>query len=246
VYFWSDPSVHFRQLLAVILSALLLASPSFSAQQVAAVAGLSNSTMVRGTVVVQGANIFNGDVVDVGQGGDSVLMLGHNSTVRVASDSAVRVFKCGDNSTVQLLRGQVILRTTAEQHVEVQIGDATVRPFNGPEVIGVVSFPTPTTGRIAAQKGSLTVTTAHDNTSRLVHEGEATEAKLSPAENATPNPPICGVAAAIPSQPSTTAWVMLGVGAAAIGAALALSGHSTTLTCPQKGALVSPYQFPCN
>jgi hypothetical protein len=136
-------------------------------------------------------------------------------------------------------------RTTPEQHIEVQIGDAVIRPFSGPEVIGVVSFPTPTTGSITAQKGSLSVTTAHDNRSRLVHEGETTTATLSPAQNATPNPPICGVAAAIPSQPATTAWVMLGVGAAAIGTGLALSSQQPSLTCAQKGALVSPYQFPC-
>ena len=196
--------------------------------------------------MIQGATIFNGDILEVGQGGESVLMLGHNSTARVPSDSAVRIFKCGDDSTVQLLRGQVILRTTAEQRVAVQVGDAMVRPFSGPEVIGVVSLPTLDTARIGAQKGQLSVTTRHDNMSRLVHEGEATEAKLTPAQNANPNPPICGVAAAIPSQPASTAWVMLGLGATGLAVGLGLSQNQTSLTCAQKGALVSPYQFPCN
>jgi ferric-dicitrate binding protein FerR (iron transport regulator) len=200
---------------------------------------------VRGSGLAQGTNIFNGDIVDVGQNGESVLMLGHNSTVRVPGESAVRFFRCGDDSTVQLLRGQLILRTTPEQPVQVQIGDAMVRPFTGPDVIGVVSLPTTDTAKIAAQKGSLTVTTAHDNRSLLVHEGEATEARLSPAQTAAPNPPICGVAAAVPSQAATAAWVMLGLGAAGLGAGLALSSQQPKLTCTQKGALVSPYQFPC-
>ncbi len=201
--------------------------------------------MVRGSGVAQGTNIFNGDIVEVGQDGESLLMLGHNSTVRVPGNSAVRVFKCGDDSTVQLLRGQLIFRAPADQRVKVQIGDAMVRPFSGTEVIGVVSLPTPATANIAAQQGSLTVTTAHDNRSLLVHQGEATEARLSPAQETAPNPPICGVAAALPSQPATTAWVMLGLGAAGLGAGLALSSHEPKLSCPQKGALVSPYAFPC-
>ena len=245
MFFGSDPGVPFRQLLAAFLSALLLATPAFSAPQIVAVAGPSKTATVRGSGVAQGTNIFNGDIVEVGQDGETVLILGHNSTVRVPGNSAVRIFKCGDDSTVQLLRGQLIFRTPADQRVQVQIGDATVRPFSGPEVIGVVSFPTPTTGSIAAQKGSLTVTTAHDNRSVLVHEGEATEARLSPAQNAAPNPPICGVAAALPSQPATTAWVMLGLGATGLGVGLALSSHQPKLTCTQKGALVSPYEFPC-
>ena len=235
----------FRQLLAAFLSALLLATPAFSAPQVAAVAGPSKTATVRGSGVAQGTNIFNGDIVDVGQDGESVLMLGHNSTVRVPANSAVRVFKCGDDSTVQLLRGQLIFRAPADQQVKVQVGDAMVRPFSGPEVIGVVSLPTPATANIAAQQGSLTVTTAHDNRSLLVHQGEATEARLSPAQTAAPNPPICGVAAALPSQPATTAWVMLGLGATGLGVGLALSSHQPSLSCPQKGALVSPYAFPC-
>ncbi|HKM89184.1 MAG TPA: hypothetical protein VJX29_01110, partial [Candidatus Acidoferrales bacterium] len=103
----------FRQLLAAFLSALLLATPVFSAPQVAAVAGPSQAATVRGSGVAQGTNIFNGDIVDVGQDGESVLMLGHNSTVRVPANSAVRVFKCGDDSTVQLLRGQLIFRAPA-------------------------------------------------------------------------------------------------------------------------------------
>jgi ferric-dicitrate binding protein FerR (iron transport regulator) len=237
--------VHFRPLLAAFLSAMLIAAPAFSAAQVAAVAGPSKTATVRGSGVTQGTNVFNGDIVDVGQDGESVLMLGNNSTARVPSDSSVRIFKCRDRSTVQLLRGQVILRTTPEQKVEVQMGDAMIRPFSGPEVIGVVTLPTPTTGSIAAQKGSLSVTTAHDNRSLLVHEGETTTVQLSPAQNATPNPPICGVAAAVPAHAATTAWVMLGVGATVLGVSLGLSSHQTSLTCAQKGALVSPYQFPC-
>jgi len=236
--------VEFRQLLAAFLSALLFAVPSFSAPQVAAVAGPSKTATVRGVGVTQGGNIFSGDIVEVGPGGDSVLMVGRDSSVRITSESAVRFFRCGDASTVQLLRGQLILRTTPQQPIAVQIGDAMVRPFDGPEVVGVISFPTPTTGTIAAQKGSLSVTTAHDNMSRLVREGEATQAKLSAPQNAAPNPPICGIAAAIPSQPATVAWVSLGLGVAALATGLALSGQQPKFTCPQ-GPPVSPFQFPC-
>ena len=147
---------------------------------------------------------------------------------------------------VQLLRGQVVFRATPKQPVEVQIGDAVIRSTPGLDVIGIVSVPTPTTARMTAQQGSFTVAAAHQKKSVLVHEGETQEAQLlTPPSAAAPNPPICGVAAGVGLSPSTTAWVMIVTGATGLAIGLALSSHEPQLTCSQKGALVSPYQFPC-
>jgi ferric-dicitrate binding protein FerR (iron transport regulator) len=238
--------MQFRSLLATVLSTTLLALPSLSALQTAAVAGPSKSAIVRGSELTQGTNIFNGDTVEVEQGGETVLLLGHNASVRVASDSAVRFFRCGDNSAVQLLRGQMAFRATPQRPVEVQFGDAVIRPTAGQVVVGTVSLTSPTTASMAAEQGSFTVSTAHEGKSVLVNQGESRLATLTtPANLTNPNPPICGVAAAVVSQPTTTAWVIIGMGAAGLGAGLALSQHQTSLTCTQKGALVSPYAFPC-
>jgi hypothetical protein len=235
-----------RQLLAALVSGSLLALPSLSAPQIAAVAGPSTAATVRGSEVGQGTNIFHGDIVEVAHGGESILLLKQNATVRVPSDSAVRFFKCGERSVVQLLRGQVIFRATPKQPIEVQLGDAIIRSTPGQDVMGVVSLTTPATASMTASQGSFTVTTAHQKKSVLVHEGETREAQLtSPPSTATANPPICGVGAAVLSAPSTTAWVMLGLGAAGLAIPLALRGQQPQLTCAQKGALVSPYQFPC-
>jgi len=237
--------MNYRQFLAAFLSSLLFALPSLSAPQTAAIAGPSKGATVRGREVIQGANIFNGDTVESAQGGDSLLLLDHNATVRVLGDTSARFFKCGDRSVVQLLRGQVIFRATPKRPVEVQLGDAVIRSSPGQDVVGTISLTTPATASLTAQQGSFTVTTAHDKKSVLVRQGENREAQLTQPSASSPNPPICGVEAAVGSQPSTTAWVMIGLGAAALAIPLGLRGQQTQLTCAQKGALVSPYQFPC-
>jgi hypothetical protein len=238
--------MNYRQLLAALLSTLLAALPSLAMPQTAAVAGPSKSTSVGNGEVTQGTNIMNGDTVEVAQNGDTVLLMGHNATVRVPSNSAVRIFKCGDRSVVQLLRGQLTFRATPQRPIRVQFGDAMVEPAAGQQVIGLVALTSPTTASMTAQQGSFTVSTAHEGKSAVVNQGETQQATLaSAADVANPNPPICGVAAAVPSHAVSTAWVMIGLGAAGLATGLALSGHQTSLTCPEKGALVSPYSFPC-
>jgi len=235
-----------RQLAAALLSTLLAALPSLATPQVVAVAGPSKYAVAHGNDVAQGMNIMNGDIVEVSQNGETILLIGHNASVHVPSNSAVRIFKCGDRSVVQLLRGQLTFRATPQQTVHVQLGDAMVQPTTGQQVIGIVALSSPTTANLTAQQGSFTVSTAHDGKSALVNQGETRQATLSSAADVSnPNPPICGVAAAVVTSPATIAWVTMGIGAAAAAGTLALTQTQTQLTCPQKGALVSPYAFPC-
>lgn len=240
-----------RRLLALLLSELLLGPTSIltvgaqTKTQVAAVAGPSTTTTVRGIAVTQGTDILNGDIVDVQQGGETVLLFGHNALVRVTGDSAVRLFKCSGTGISQVLHGSMVFRSTPQQPVEVQVGDALIRPTGANETIGEVSVATPNAVNITAQKASLAVTTAHDGKTLRIDEGKAVQAELSTPANATPNPSICGVAAAVASAPSTTVWVMLGTATAAVAAGAGLATTQTSLTCQQKAALVSPYAFPC-
>ncbi len=222
-----------------------MARPSLSAPQVAAIAGPSKYTVAHGNDVAQGTNIMNGDVVEVAQNGETILLIGHNATVRVPGGSSVRIFKCGDRSVVQLLRGQVTFRATPQQAVHVQLGDAMIQPAAGRQVIGTVALTSPTTASLMAQQGSFTVSTAHDGKSAVVNQGETRQATLSsPGEVANPNPPICGVPAAVVTSAATVAWVTVGLGVAGVATGLALSETSTPLKCPQKGAEVSPFAFP--
>lgn len=238
-----------RQLLALVLSEMLLGPGSFAgpppAGQVAGVAGPSKAATVNGVELTQGSNILSGQIVEVSQDGETVILFGHNSLARISGDSAVRLFRCGGNTTLQLLHGQMAVRSAPQQPVEVEIGDATIRSATGQEATGVLSLKAPNTLNITAQKGIFSVATAHDQKSLLLHEGETTQATLSTPATATPNPPLCGVAAAVPSQPSTTLWVTLGLVGAAAGAGAGLAVSAPTLTCQQRAALVSPYAFPC-
>ena len=233
-----------RQVVAALVSTLLAALPALSSPQVAAVAGPSKSTVARGNDVTQGMNIMNADTVEVSQSGETVLLIGHNAFVRVPSNSAVRIFKCGDKSVVQLLRGQLTFRSTPRQAVHVQLGDAMIQPTANQQVIGTVGLTSPTTAAMMAQQGSFTVSTAHDGKSAVVNQGETRQATLSSAADvANPNPPICGVPAAVALSPATVAWVTIGLGVAGLATGLALSQTQPTV-CPQKGAMVSPFAFP--
>ena len=233
-----------HQFLAALLSVLLAALPSLSAPQTAAVAGPSKSAVVRGGELSQGTNVMNGDIVEVAQNGETVLLFGHNASVRVPSESSVRVFKCGDRVVVQLLRGQVTFRATPQRPVQIQLGDATIQPTAEQQVVGTVALASPTTANLTAQQGLFTVSTAHEGKSQVVNQGETRQATLSSAAEMA-NPPICGVAAAVVTSPTTMARVMIGLGAVGLVTGLLLSHTQTQLTCPQKGPLVSPYHFPC-
>jgi ferric-dicitrate binding protein FerR (iron transport regulator) len=235
--------------LAALLGGLLIVPSSPCKSLTAAVAGPSQGTTVRGSEMIQGANIFDGDVVDVSTNGETILNLGGNATARLPAKSAVRVFKCDGRSVLQLLHGGVIFRSTPKQPVEVHLGDATVRTSPQQEGVGEVALTSPATASILAQKGSLTVTAAHERQRFVLEENEATTATLSTLASSEPaNPPVCQEPADVPSQPSTSKRVKLGailLGATAIAIGLALSSRETSLSCPQKGALVSPYQFGC-
>ncbi|HVN09570.1 MAG TPA: hypothetical protein VMV61_11380, partial [Patescibacteria group bacterium] len=133
--------------------------------------------------MTQGTNVFNGDIVEVAQDGDSVLLLGQNASIHLAGDSAVRFFRCGDTSTVQLLRGQMNFRSTPQRPVQVQLGDATIQPTAGQTVIGGIALTSPTTATLSAQQGSFTVTAAHEGKSVLVNPGESRLATLTTPAN---------------------------------------------------------------
>jgi uncharacterized protein HemX len=103
---------------------------------------------------------------------------------------------------------------------------------------------------VTAERGTLAVTAGRNRRTVSVAQGQTVEVAL-----VDDTAPSAGHTA--PAQPEDqnnskkkssggmwTTGVVL-AGAAAVGAGLALSSSQTQLTCQQKGALVSPYAFPC-
>ena len=239
-----------RPLIAVLLAGLLVCSPQLFAGGVVGSAGPSEKALVRGAPLLQGTNVFSGDVVEVAEGGEGIVTFGHNAMARFGELSAVRASRDANTIGLELLRGRMMYRTTPEQPVVGTFADALVRAGNGQEAIAVVAFRTPTLVVVTAERGSLEVTAGREHRTVTVPQGQAVEVSLSDT------PPAATGDNAPPQQDqnnnskkkSAGMWWTTGVvlvGGGAIGAGLALSSNSTQLTCAQRGALVSPYSFPC-
>jgi hypothetical protein len=233
-----------RQLLIAVVTGALLCPAAFpTAPQVVGVAGPSKGATVAGAGLQQGTNVANGDIVEVGEGGEGVVTLGHNAMARFGEKSAVRVYGCDRTKTLELLRGRMTYRTTSEQPVEGRIGDAIIRSADGQDAVGIVTLQTPTTATITAEKGTLTVNTA-DGKSAVVRPGETAQVALSLSTQARRPTPLCGIVLADVNPGAWTTAVIIG-GTTVLGVGIALSSNEKKPTCPQKQALVSPFVFPC-
>jgi len=240
-----------RHIVIGFLAGLLACPPPVLAGGVVGSAGPSEKAIVRGAPLVQGTNIFSGDVVEVGPGGEGVVTFGHNAMARFAAESAVRASRDENTISLELLRGRMTYRTTAEQPVVGTFVDALIRSENGQDAVAIVAFRGPNLVVVTAERGALDVTAGRNHRTVTVPQGETVEVALvedSAAANGG------NASAAQPQDQKTskrkpgggmwTTGVVL-AGAAAIGAGVALSHSQTQLTCQQKGALVSPYAFPC-
>ena len=240
-----------RQLIIALVVGVLSFSPgTWAGGAVVGSAGPSEKAIVRGTPLQQGTNIFSGDVIEVGAGGEGVVTFGHNAMARFAADSAVRASRNDTTISLELLRGRMTYRSTPEQAVVASFVDAQVRADGGKEAVAIVAFRNPTLVAITAERGALAVTAGRDHRSVTVPQGQTVEVAVvdDTAPNAGNAPPqVPDNSNGTNKKPSTAAWttgVVLAAGAA-IGGGLALSNSEKHLTCPQKGALVSPYAFPC-
>ncbi len=239
-----------RHFIIALLGGALVCPPPMLAGGVVGSAGPSEKALVRGAPLVQGTNIFSGDVVEVGPGGEGVVTFGHNAMARFTAETAVRASRDANTIGLELLRGRMIYRTTAEQPVVGTFVDAVVRSENGQEAVAVVAFRNANLVTVTAERGTLEVTAGRNHRTVSVLQGQTVEVAVvddtakSAGNTAPDQPQDQNNSKKKPSGAMWTTGVVLG-GAAAIGTGLALSNGQTQLTCQQKGALVSPYAFPC-
>jgi len=241
-----------RHLIVALLAGLLACPiPALAGGAVVGSAGPSDRALVRGTPLQQGTNIFSGDVIEVGEGGESVVTFGHNAMARLAAASAVRASRDSSTIGLELLRGRMTFRSTPEQPVVGSFVDALVRAEGGREAVAIVAYRNATLVAITAERGVLEVTAGRDHRTVTVPQGQTVEVALvdDTAPNAGNAPPAQPQNSTTNNnkKPGAAAWttgVVLAAGAA-IGGGLALSNNQPQLTCQQKGALVSPYAFPC-
>src|SRR5271170_4625651 len=180
----------FRHLIVAVVVGVLVCPPAVLAGGIVGSAGPSESAVVRGSSLQQGTNIFSGDVVEVGPGGEGVVTFGHNAMARFAELSAVRASRDANTIGLELIRGRMVYRTTPEQPVVGIFADALVRSETGAEAVAIVAFRSPSLVVITAERGALAVTAGRDKRTVTVSQGQTVEVSLSDAPaNAADTPP---------------------------------------------------------
>lgn len=242
-----------RRGLAALLIALLAipatASPSTGSPAVAIPIGTisqSDFAIISGADAPAGTTVFSGDMIEVRPRGSAWVLLNGGMRVQVSSDSRVRLKELAGGVKrveMEILNGAARFRTSEAAPVVARLADATVRAKGAKPAVGVVSVLSSRSAIIAAEKGELLVSTAHDGRSLTLREGEAVEVTLADAP--APGKPQGG--GALGTTKLTGAQVaILGVVIAAVLTAIAvkLAMDNKGLTDAEKKNAVSPFKFP--
>ncbi len=171
-----------RQALALLL-VLPLAFPAWGDPVVVGNVASSQSATVRGTTLAPGSTIFSGDTVEVGTSGSAWITLTGGAQVKVGENSQVRLAKTTDSIQLIIDRGGALFRTAEKSPVEALLGDATIRSADGLPAVGIIIVRDAQSAVIAAQKGMLLISTAHDSKDVTLREGERAEVTLVPQQD---------------------------------------------------------------
>ncbi len=231
-----------RQLLAFLL-VLMLAFPAWTSPNIVGNVSSSESATVRGTNLTPGSTILSGDAIDVGARGSAQILLVGGAQLRMLEDSQVRVTRTTDVIQVSVQRGVASFRTAENSSVEALLADATIRSADRLPAVGIISVRSPQSAMIAAEKGTLLITTTHDSKSVTLHEGDAAEVTLVP-ERAKDKDKGGGAVPAGATSAARVVLIAIIVGGAITAAALLLGRGETQLTTLQKCNSVSPFRCP--
>ena len=235
-----------RQLTAAVLIALM-ASPAWTQAQVAGTIVASQSATTREAPLLPGSTVFSGESVAVGQSGRAQIALPGGGRLEVLADSTVLLARNAAGVDFTLQRGAVSFTGAPKGAIETIWGDATIRPGD-PDAVGLIHLESSDAIVLAAIKGRLTISTAHDARSVDIPEGAAARISLAdaPAANAPAAnaPQDQGGAApagrAAPPIPKIAIIAFL-VGAAFLAAFLWIASHEPTETTQQLANEVSPF-----
>lgn len=226
-----DLMASLRQGLVIILTALL-AGPSWASTPIFGTVQDSSSAVVRGTPLVPGTTVFSEDKIEVGPNGHALIAFKGGAQLQLQANSQAQILRSdkADRLQVEVQRGLARFRSSAERQLEAVLADATIRPANGSLSVGYVSFLSPTTAVIGAEKGALLITTAHDGASATIPEGSSMSVRLVSDDTGS------GVQPAVESKRKVVLLgliIMGGVIGASIAANLA-EGTPKTPTSPFK------------
>lgn len=226
----------FRQLTAAFLIASM-ASPAWTQAQVTGTIIASQSATTRDAPLLPGSTVFSGESVAVRQSGRAQIALPGGGRIEVLADSTVLLARNAVGVDFTLQRGAVSFTGAPNGAVETIWGDATIRPAD-PSAVGLIYLESSDAIVMAAMKGRLTISTAHDAKSVDVPEGAAVRISLADAPQDQGGAAPAGRAA--PPIPKIAVIAFL-IGAAFLAAFLWIASHEPTETTQQLASEVSPF-----
>jgi len=221
-----------RQSLAFILT-LVLAFPTWGANEVVGVAVQTQSASVRQAVLAAGSTVYSGDAVTAAANGRAQVALPGGGRVDVLSNSTVRVERNAEGVQLTVERGSASFQSRPDSLVAAVMTDARIRAPKGGSVLGIVGLESPDSALVVAKIGALEVITEHDSKSILIPEGSAARITLVPEQ---PEQGQIGVQPAGRSRRRLAIVLLLAGGAVTAGAILAATGGSDDPATP-----VSPF-----
>jgi FecR protein len=230
-----------RKVLAMLL-VVVAASPAWGATEPLGSIATANAATVRDTNLSEGSTVFSGDVISVAANGSTRIALNGGAQVEVLANSSVRLTKTDEKIQMRIDRGQASFHFSGNSGVSALVADATVRPSNSGETSAVIESYSDTHAIVAAERGSLLVTTAHDGKTYTINEGEAADlsATTEPQQNGGAVP--AGRSAPAIGAPSKTVviWTVAIVGAGAVAASVMLVRREHRPSNTSLGNEISP------
>ena len=179
-----------RKVLVALLIAVA-ASPIWGGAEPLGSVASSSETTVRDSPLTSGSTLYSGDVVSVAAHGVTRIVLSGGALAEILANSSVRLMKADGKIGMIVDRGQASFHTSGGNGMSAFVADATVRPAGDSETSAVIQSLSETHAIIAAEKGALLVTPAHDAKTFTLAEGEAVDLSAAPdpqgpAGNASP------------------------------------------------------------
>jgi len=230
-----------RKILVGVLT-LAMVSTAWAAGQPLGSITSSNGATVRDMKLTPGSTLFMGDVISVETHGGARIALASGAQAEVLGGSSVRLAMADRKIQMVVDRGQASFHTSGSPGMSALVADATVRPADQSETSAVIQSLSDTHAIVAARKGALLVTTAHDGKVYTIPEGEAADLSAgdAPQQGGAPSPAGKSAPGVNPNKKKVVIWTVVIVGAGVAVTAYLLARRETGLSTTALGNEVSP------
>jgi hypothetical protein len=216
-----------RKILAGLLVGLMT-SPAWAGADVLGSVTSSKTATVRNMALSPGSTVFSGDAISVGTRGAARLALAGGGQAEVLGNSLVRLTKAGNKTQLIVDRGQASFHVSGGTDLEALVADATVRAADGHDTSAIIQALNEEHAVVAAEKGTLLITTAHDGKTYMVREGAAADLSLASETEQGGGPAPAGQGTTSKRSKKKKALVVILIGGGTAITAYLLARRETT------------------